>query len=532
MSYQLTPAAERAVEAAAHWALGDDGEVLPVGPIEMLMGLLHEAECRASRLLRTAGIDEGAVRARWPELKPTGGDPPPGFALRGLSAVVESALRDACSRLDESLRSFQFATEHVLLGLTMADDDVGAWLREHGVDADAIEQDHARLFGGERTPISVDLDPIPLAEVVHESIRLETPQARVHTRSDSRDPLRTATMRILDAAANRAGEALRVVEDHARFALNDAGLVRECKEMRHELTAALAGFSTAERLAARDTVGDVGTDVTTESEMNRASPADVATANVRRLQESLRSLEEYSKLIDPTSANRCEALRYRAYTLQKCLFAEPLARPQLSEAHLYVLLDGRENTAAFATLARSLIDAGVDVLQLRDKQLDDRTLLERARQLRALTQGTMTQFVMNDRPDLTVLADADGVHVGQEELTVAEARRIVGPDRLVGVSTHSIAQARQAVIDGADYLGVGPVFPGETKSFPHYPGLELVTAVAAEISIPAFAIGGITPDNVGEVVRSGLRRVAVSGSVVNASDPAAVVQALRAKLSE
>jgi thiamine-phosphate pyrophosphorylase len=494
------------------------------------MGLLHESECKAARLLGAAGIDETSVRNRWPELAPTEHDAATAFEVRGLGAQIETSLRDACERLDESLRSFQFATEHILLGLTLAGDDVGAWLRERGVDAEAIERDHARLYGGERTPIAVDLEPIPLAEVTAETIKPENQQPRVHTRGYSLDASRLAALRILDAAANRAGEALRVVEDHVRFVLNDAALVRECKEMRHELTAALAGFSTAERLAARDTVGDVGTDVTTEAEQTRGSPADVAGANVRRLQESLRSLEEYAKLLDPAAAARCESLRYRSYTLQKSLFAVDLGRPRIDDARLYVLLDGRQDASAFETLARAIIDAGVDVIQLRDKTLDDAALPARARRLRELTAGTNTRFIMNDRADLAVLAEADGVHVGQEDLGVADVRRIVGRERLVGVSTHSLEQARRAVTDGADYLGVGPVFPGDTKSFADYPGLELVRSVAAEIAAPAFAIGGITLENVGEVVRAGLRRVAVSGAVMNAADPAEVVKSLRRAL--
>jgi len=139
---------------------------------------------------------------------------------------------------------------------------------------------------------------------------------------------------------------------------------------------------------------------------------------------------------------------------------------------------------------------------------------------------------MNDRPDLALLAEADGVHVGQEELNVAAARRIVGAGRLIGVSTHSLEQARQAATDGADYIGVGPVFPSGTKAFAEFPGLELVRVVARETSLPAFAIGGITFENVGEIVRAGLRRVAVSGAVLNAADPQSAVAALRRRLTE
>ena len=132
---------------------------------------------------------------------------------------------------------------------------------------------------------------------------------------------------------------------------------------------------------------------------------------------------------------------------------------------------------------------------------------------------------MNDRPDLAVLSGADGVHVGQDELTVKDARRILGPSGLIGVSTHSLEQARAAVLDGANYIGVGPTFPSGTKQFAEFTGIELLRAVQAEIRLPAFAIGGITEENLPQVLATGFRRVAVSGAIADADDPAAAASA-------
>jgi thiamine-phosphate pyrophosphorylase len=122
---------------------------------------------------------------------------------------------------------------------------------------------------------------------------------------------------------------------------------------------------------------------------------------------------------------------------------------------------------------------------------------------------------MNDRPDLAVLARADGVHIGQDELSVHDARQIVGPDQLIGISTHNIEQARQAVLAGANYIGCGPTFPSSTKHFDHFPGLDFLREVAAEISLPAFAIGGVTLGNLPSVRASGFHRVAVSSALTN-----------------
>src|SRR3712207_5176281 len=131
------------------------------------------------------------------------------------------------------------------------------------------------------------------------------------------------------------------------------------------------------------------------------------------------------------------------------------------------------------------------MVQLREKSLSDRELLERARQVRRWTRETGTLFIVNDRPDIARLAEADGVHLGQEELPVKEARRLLGPEALVGVSTHDLEQVGQALRDGASYVGVGPTFPSQTKPFPDFPGLEFVRQAAAETSLPAFVIGGV-----------------------------------------
>jgi thiamine-phosphate pyrophosphorylase len=250
----------------------------------------------------------------------------------------------------------------------------------------------------------------------------------------------------------------------------------------------------------------------------------VALAGFRRVQQSLRALEEYGKIVSPAAGAEFERLRYRTYTLEKATLATTQALERLAGARLYVLIDGGPDLEEFTRRCAVLVSAGVHVLQLRDKRLDDRTLLERAWQLRAITGGGKTLYIMNDRPDLAYLSQADGVHVGQEELSVKEARAIVGPKALVGVSTHSLEQARAAVLDGADYIGVGPIFPSATKQFSVLPGLELLEAVGREIRLPAFAIGGVSLENVSQVKQAGFRRIAVSAAVNDAPDPAAAVR--------
>lgn len=334
------------------------------------------------------------------------------------------------------------------------------------------------------------------------------------------------TLRILDANANRATEALRVVEEHLRFVLEDRHLTALCKQLRHDLTAVLASLRSEKFPAVRDTIGDVGTDVETPAEYRREGTSSIVTANQKRAEQALRVLEEYAKAVDPAAAAKIEQLRYRAYTLGKAVATTTASRQHLADARLYVLVDGRDSAETFGTLVQQLVEAGVDVLQLRDKQLSDRELLQRARQLHDLTRDVRTLFIMNDRPDLAILAVADGVHVGQDELTAQEVRAIIGPDKLIGVSTHSIEQARQAVLDGADYIGCGPTFPSGTKQFDSFPGLTFLKEVADEISLPAFAIGGITLYNVADVQTAGFGRVAVAGAISQSREPATVARQL------
>lgn len=340
--------------------------------------------------------------------------------------------------------------------------------------------------------------------------------------------------RILDAAANRAGEGLRVVEEFVRFGLNDAHLARLMKEFRHELQAALAEIPESSRLAARDTLGDVGTTIQTESEYQRRTLLDVVRASFKRVQEALRTLEEYGKLLSTangaTLPQRVEQLRYRLYTAEKAILGTARGIERLREHLLYLLVTSQSCASGLEPTVRGALAAGVRIIQVREKEMSDRQLVEHARRVREWTTQSGAVLILNDRPDLAVLADADGVHVGQDELTVRDARQIVGPDRLVGVSTHSIEQARQAVLDGADYLGVGPTFPSTTKSFDQFAGLEFIRQVANEIALPWFAIGGIDSRNLESVRQAGATRIAVSGAVCGAADPFQAAAALLTKL--
>lgn len=174
------------------------------------------------------------------------------------------------------------------------------------------------------------------------------------------------------------------------------------------------------------------------------------------------------------------------------------------------------------------LKGGADIVQLRDKDISKRDLLEKARRLKDLTAKYNVPLIVNDHPDVALAIDADGVHLGQDDMPIAVARRIMGPDRIIGISTHRIEQAREAEEAGADYIGVGPVYATGTK-----PGRQPVTTayvsqVAAEIRIPWVAIGGITLDNAFEVLNAGANRLCVVSAVVGSEDPEAVCRRFKA----
>lgn len=338
-----------------------------------------------------------------------------------------------------------------------------------------------------------------------------------------------SVLRILDANANRAREALRVMEEAARFILDDAALAGGLKQLRHDLAAVMEQLPVA--AWHRDTPNDVGTSATTSREGGRSNAADVALAAGKRLSEALRALEEYGKTINEQAgqfAPCIEQLRYRAYDMEQQL-NNAMAGGRATQWKICVLIT--KSLCAhheWFDIAAMVWEAGADCVQLREKDINAREYLKRARQLAGMAnRGTL---MINDRPDIALLAGADGVHVGQRDLTCAEVRKVVGGQLIVGVSTSRIEEAEQAFTDGADYCGVGPMYTSTTKHKDLIVGPKYLRQFVQWNKLPHVAIGGITQDNIGELVESGASGIAVSSVVCSAKKPGDVVEALRSAL--
>lgn len=326
-------------------------------------------------------------------------------------------------------------------------------------------------------------------------------------------------LRILDANLNRAREGLRVVEEYARFVLADAGLSESIKQLRHDLVASVPKTVGSALHTHRDSRGDVGREVSTASEMQRGHAGDVARASAARVTEALRSIEEYGKTVDVEFAARVESLRYRAYELERRLTLTCTAQDRCGHIRLYVIITEafcRRDWFETATLA---LEGGADALQLREKTLPDAELLRRAQRIAALCRERQALFIVNDRPDIALLSRADGVHVGQEDTSVADLRRLLPASMIVGVSTHTKDQIRAAAQTAPDYIAVGPMFATATKPQEHIAGPQTLAFARGLTSLPLVAIGGITLENAAQVLSAAPCALCICSAVIAADDP-------------
>lgn len=352
------------------------------------------------------------------------------------------------------------------------------------------------------------------------------------------------------------------MEEFARFVLDDASLTTAIKTARHDLTAAIRSLNIAgnatlsvesareglrcvatggaqrnpwtsgapvapapagaeeEQLALhRDIVGDVGATNSTQANSHRETTTDVLSAACKRLSESLRVLEEYGKVIDLNFAATIELLRYRGYELERRFVATIHAREEFASVHLYVLITESLCSGDWFETARDALSGGADCIQLREKNLSDRELLDRAKRLAQLCRDVGKIFIVNDRPDIALAAAAHGVHLGQDDLPVAAARRLLPAHMIVGLSTHTIEQVEAAIAQAPDYIAIGPMFDTPTKPQPQIAGPALVVEARKRTAIPLVAIGGIDDSNIQAVLAATPNCVCVCRAVISSDNP-------------
>lgn len=379
---------------------------------------------------------------------------------------------------------------------------------------------------------------LKVKDLVHDGVLSRARRAKASGRERR---MRPEILRMIDANANRAGEGLRTLEDIARFALNDAGLSADLKGVRHALRAsveAMAGCGAC-LMACRDTPGDVGTlkgGVAGDAARREGERADLLSVSVSagsRAQEAMRVLEELCKIEGGARWRAIEGQRYRTYELSRRV-SLALSGARARQWSLCVLISEHLCVHhSWEHVSREAILGGAGCLQLREKALEGRELVARTGALVAMARAYGASVIVNDRVDVALAGGADGVHLGRGDLSVRDARAIAGSSLLVGVSCSTIEQAREGAGEGADYLGLGPMFASTTKPRERLAGVALVRDVCADEAagrLAHLAISGIHGGNVHLLREAGCRGVAVSSAVCSSADPRSACEAIVAGL--
>ncbi len=320
---------------------------------------------------------------------------------------------------------------------------------------------------------------------------------------------------LIDANLDRAREGLRVIEEWCRYGINRKDLVITLKDWRQQL-----GVLHKESYKqARSTESDYGIGLGHPSQNYRENPKDVIAANSARAQEALRVLEEFARTTDPALAKCSSKIRYCLYELEltvlKATNSQKLLQ-KLEECKLCLITRPQEN---LSEVIEAALKAGVKMVQYRNKYDNDKEKLSQVKQIAKLSKKYDALFIINDRIDLALAVDADGVHLGQNDFSTKTARKLIGKDKLIGRSTHSLDEIKIAANDCCDYIGVGPVYSTKTKPDATPIGTEYFKQIKSIARLPWFAIGGINCANLSKVCSAGAERIAVMGEIMQANNP-------------
>ena len=310
------------------------------------------------------------------------------------------------------------------------------------------------------------------------------------------------------------------MEDISRYLTLLPGEQQMLKNLRHELRQIAGRFHA---LPHRNAANDIGFTSQGSLEYQRSSIADIVQANCKRIQEGYRCLEELFKMQDESLARTMKTGRYQSYTLEQVLLTA-LSRKKLAPG-LYIVLT--EPKAGYEAITEMAVKAGIAAVQLRYKGDDDRLHLRLAHAMRSITRDSRTLFVVNDRPDIALMSGADGIHVGQEDIPAREIRKIIGPEMLLGLSTHTLEQVEQANGEPVDYIGFGPLYQTTSKEKPDpVIGPDMLPQAGKISRHPLVAIGGLTLERIKQLDLQSCHNVAVIRAVTGTEDPLAAMLAI------
>jgi thiamine-phosphate pyrophosphorylase len=285
-------------------------------------------------------------------------------------------------------------------------------------------------------------------------------------------------------------------------------------------------------ISSRDTLGDVGIGRNVDKQLARSELKDCFTAGCKRLTEALRALAETAQTLDQSVSEALEQLRYSAYTLEKDIVIYGDTSEKYKNVRLYIVITSNLPTEVIS-LAYKCVDGGADCIQLRTKDIEDDILFALAVEFVRICKEGGVLSIINDRIDVAAASGADGVHLGQNDLPIEQARKIQLTPLITGKSTHSPKQLRAACEERPTYAALGPVFATATKPTAPAVGLDYVMQakeILAGTGIGNVAIGGITLENVEDVLEAGADAIAVCAAVTKVGDPTKACRALKDKI--
>ena len=320
---------------------------------------------------------------------------------------------------------------------------------------------------------------------------------------------------IIDANLDRAREGLRVLEDWSRFGLGNEGFVKKIKNFRH-----LLGKNHLEIYKkSRNFTEDRCKGLTHKEQINRKTPDKLISSNSARVQESLRVVEEFARGHNYQLSKVASEIRYEIYTLEIELLefnTRRNANELIKKNNLYAITDPKEN---LLEIIKNLLQGGVKIIQYRVKEGKDKDHLKEAIEIKCLCKEYNSLFIINDRIDIAIASNADGIHLGQDDLNIQTARNLLGKSKIIGISANNANDIKEAVKNGCDYLGIGPVYKTQTKKNKEPLGIDKIKSLTKDIKIPWFAIGGINKINITYLKNNGINKVAIVSELMNSEDP-------------
>ncbi len=320
---------------------------------------------------------------------------------------------------------------------------------------------------------------------------------------------------LIDANLDRAREGLRVMEDWCRFGLKRKDFSIQIKHWRQQL----GKHHHSMYRKARRTSTDPGIGISHPLQQIRSAPEEVFIANSSRVQEALRVIEEFTRITDPKLSELATKIRYETYEIEIRIIKakEGLEiRNILKDCSICFITSTNQNLKEIVLQA---LKAGIKIVQYREKLQSDYEKVNQARDLAALCKKYNSLFIVNDRIDIALAVDADGIHLGQKDMPTNIARKIIGSEKIIGRSTHSIEEIKRAEEEGCDYIGIGPIFQSKTKKDLSPVGTSYLREGLNITKLPAFAIGGINNSNLDQLKSITNIKIAVSDAITNCNDP-------------